>query len=306
VTIRNCVGTGQNPGVSGKAPGRFLRAENFDNVDVSNNTFTGTSGIYLLNYAGGGAAGKTVRVVNNTVRNIDGRYSTGSGWSTTGFLRVQFLQLDKVRHIQGGLVAWNDVINTPNQSRVEDNINVYLSSGTASSPLMIRDNLIRGAYGAAAATETGYSGGGILVGDGNVSSAADSASYVTATGNTVIDTTNYGIAMAAGHHLSLTNNRVISDGKLADGSTVASQNIGMYVWNMNGDPNWGSNSATGNAISWMKAGKHNDWWTPDCGTGCSGNSLIQGTIDAAAENAEESRWRQRVSSGGIAIGSTLA
>ena len=55
-------------------------------------------------------------------------------------------QLDKVRHLAGVEIAWNEVINEPGNSAVEDNISIYLSSGTPQSPIRIHDNFIRGAF----------------------------------------------------------------------------------------------------------------------------------------------------------------
>ncbi len=63
VTVRDTVGTGQNPGVAGRPPGRFLTAESFDRVVVEHCRLDHTAGIYLLtNTAGHEAA---VRVVAN-------------------------------------------------------------------------------------------------------------------------------------------------------------------------------------------------------------------------------------------------
>ena len=126
---------------------------------LENNDLEGTSGIYLLNYRGDFTAAETVRVVA-TGAEIDGRKSDGRGGfldfnkrvhrrdgsSESGFRIVQFLQMDKVQNVPGMEVAWNEVINEPGKSRVEDNVNIYKSSGTAASPLRIHDNYIQGAF----------------------------------------------------------------------------------------------------------------------------------------------------------------
>ena len=194
LTVRDTSGYGLNPDVRGRAPGRFLDAEGFDNIDLENNYLEGTSGIYLLDANVGSG---TVRVIANRALNIDGRKSDGAGRLPRlqhphppqrrhhrGRLRraCSSWQLDKVRHVPGMEVAWNQVINEPGKSRVEDNINIYHSSGTADSPLLIHDNYIQGAYtikpwqgsysDGTWNYDWGYSGGGILLGDGKTTDPA--------------------------------------------------------------------------------------------------------------------------------------
>ena len=128
LTVRNCVAAGS---------GRFLAAQDPDSLVVEHNEITGTGGIYVLGF-GDPTPGATVKVVANRAKNIDGRRD-----GTVDL--VQFLQLDKVRHVPGVEVAWNQVVNEPGRSRVEDVISVYLSGGTPDSPLSIHDNYIQGA-----------------------------------------------------------------------------------------------------------------------------------------------------------------
>ena len=59
---------------------------------------------------------------------------------------MQFLQIEKVQNVPGIEIGWNQVINEPGKSRVEDNISIYESSGTSGSPILIHDNYINGAY----------------------------------------------------------------------------------------------------------------------------------------------------------------
>src|SRR5438552_2096729 len=82
-------------------------------------------------WGGDGTKRRGVRGERNRYRNIDGRKSDGKGGYLTGAHElVQFVQFDKVRHIPGVEIAWNEVVNEPGQSAVEDNISIYLSSGT--------------------------------------------------------------------------------------------------------------------------------------------------------------------------------
>ena len=109
-----------------------------------------------------------------------------------------------------------------------------IPSGTPDSPISIRENYIQGAYTIKPwqKNETrdgwsygwGFSGGGIMLGDGKDSdSATRDPTYVRARDNVVIDTTNYGIALAAGHDLLAHDNRILSTGRLPDGRFIAAQ-----------------------------------------------------------------------------------
>ena len=255
LTVRNSRGYGLNPGVAGRVPGRFLDGQSFDNIRIENNYMEGTSGIWLLSYKGQRATGDTVKILNNQVRNIDGRKSDGvggwldfntrtrisDGYEEDGYEFAQFVQLDKVQNVPGIEIAWNEVINEPGESRVEDNINIYLSSGTASSPILIHDNYIHGAYTIKpwqGNTSDGtwnydwsFSGGGILLGDGKPTSAGEAAAYVKAYNNQVISTTNYAIAIAAGHDNEFYSNLMISSDQLPGGRTIVGENSGTYIWN---------------------------------------------------------------------------
>ena len=248
VTIRNMRGYGLNPNVFGQAPGRFLKAERFKNVVVENSYMEGTSGIYVYDYRGNFSAGETVRVLRNKALNIDGRLSDGrggfldfnertrisDGFTERGFKRVQFLQLNQVRNLPGIEIAWNQVVNEPGKSRVEDNVSIYRSSGTQASPIAIHDNYIQGAYtikpwqsdysDGVWKYKWSYAGGGIMLGDG------EGAAFVKAFNNQVVSTTNYGIAIYSGHDMEFFNNRVLSSGLLPDGRTIARQNVGVYIW----------------------------------------------------------------------------
>src|SRR6185369_16291292 len=108
ITVRHTAGFGLNPGVYGKAPGRFLDVEVFDNVDLEDNYMENTGGIHLLNYAGDFSSNETVRILRNQAHNIDGRKSDGNGgWldfnertnratgvSEDGYEYAQFVQFD--------------------------------------------------------------------------------------------------------------------------------------------------------------------------------------------------------------------
>jgi hypothetical protein len=306
VTIRDSKGRALYPGGSGRSPGRFVSAESVANLVVANNELEGTAGIYVLGWEGDAAAGQSLKIVGNRVRNIDGRRTDGAGgFSQTSFDLDQFLQLDKVSGVPGMKIAWNEVINKPGESRVEDNINIYLSGGTPASPLLIHDNYIQGAYPTRPARDS-YSGGGILLGDGRPKSSRErSSAWVHAYNNQVIGTTNHGIAIAAGHDIAFHDNRVVSSGRLPDGELLAGQNVGLYIWNLYRLSDFTNNVATDNVVGWYQpADRHrNDWWLPDCSR-CGNNRPLKGgsAITLEDEASELTAWRYKVADAGVPIG----
>jgi hypothetical protein len=302
VTVKNTSGWALNPNVSGQSPGRFLDAENFSNLDIEDNSMVGTAGIEMGYWTGGG----TVKILCNNALNIDGRWSDGNGGFQTGANAndlVQFAQFNHCIGMSGVEIAWNCVINLPGQSRVEDNISVFQTSGTAASPILIHDNYVQGAYPVDPANDSSFSGGGIMLSDGWNGSAATDTGNVQAHNNFVIDTGNYGMAIASGRNDVIYNNTVISAGVLPSGQKEASQNVGIYIWNQ-GDPNFANGQEYGNTIGWMgPGGGQNDTWTPN-GSGQTGDTTLPGTITLAQQQSYYGVWAQQVSAAGMTIGAS--
>jgi hypothetical protein len=86
---------------------------------------------------------------------------------------------------------------------------------------------------------------------------------VKAYNNIVIGTSNYGIAISSGHDDSVFNNIVVSSGLLSDGSKIAADNVGIYVWNQPSDPYFGNDQEWGNTVGWMGTSGRNDEWLPN-------------------------------------------
>lgn len=288
LTVQSTDGTALNPNVAGQSPGRFLDDDHFDNIVVQNCTLNGTSGIVLDTYAGDGSSNDTIKILNNTATNIDGRHSDGAGGfvgydtryrlsdghADRGYDLVQFLQIGKSRGVSAVEVAGNHILNQPGKSRVEDTISIFLSSGTSDSPIRIHDNYINGAFNVAPWQTNysdgtfgytfDYSGGGIMLGDGDPTDSTGPCAYVQAYSNTIIDTTNYGIAITSGHDLQFFNNFIYSSGKLSDGRTIAAQNVGAAIWDANGQGSGAFYNDGGhdNQVNWLNHGTRNDWWVP--------------------------------------------
>jgi hypothetical protein len=329
--ISNCKGVGLKPNAGGLCAGRFLDDQSFDSLRVEHCEMDHTAGIYLRNFSGdrktSKTSGPTIEIVGNVAMDIDGRKTDAQGQylnfnlrknrktgvTEAGFMEVQFLQLDGIHAVPGIEIAWNHVINHPQSSRVEDNISIYNSSGTAASPITLHDNCIRGAYncdpGANSFSDqtfdydNSYSGGGIMLGDGSAKRPADRPGYVLACDNVVIATGNYGIAIAAGHDISFQRNLIVSSGLLKSGKAVAAQNVGAYIWNSSASnrklpATFLANGGRGNRIGWRNKDARNDSWTPDAAY-WSANTAIPGLITPDMEDDAEHQWQCKADRIGI-------
>ena len=190
-------------------------------LTVRNNDFVGISGI-KVQYAAG-----SLRILANRARDIIGDPTNGSrpGYVNGGGY-AQFVQLAWLSSPDAE-IAWNEVINVPEQSRVEDNINLYDAGGTsAATPLRIHDNFIWGAFPLNSASSQDYSGGGILLGDADTGRSHD----VLVEDNQVIGTTNYGISIVCGTAQTVRDNTVLASGRRADGQAIAAANTGLGLW----------------------------------------------------------------------------
>jgi hypothetical protein len=333
ITVRRTRGYGENPGVRGKCPGRFIDIENCASATIENNYLEHTAGIYFNRYAGDFGDGHTITILRNIAKDIDGRYSDGhGGWldfntrtplaggpSENGYYEVQFAQLDHVQHLPGIEIAWNQVINDPGDSRVEDNINIYLSSGTPASPIQIHDNYIDGAYTIRPAQgdtadanyqyDWSYAGGGIMLADGSAIAPADATAFVDAFDNIVLDTSNYAIAISAGHDCRFHDNLILSAATLTDGNPIAAQtNSGAYIWDAHHDakrttPTFYNNSGDNNLIGWtiVKPPDRADWWVPSA-TGWQNNRHWQNAVTLKDYQKEWTAWQQKQANAHIHLG----
>lgn len=310
LTVRNTRAYGVNPNVSGLNTGRFILSEDTLNLIVENNYLEGTSGIYVHNFKGNRAGGQTIKIMRNKVKNIDGRKSNGSGGYQTAFERVQFTQFNNIRDVPNVEIAWNEIINEPGKSGLEENINFYGSTGTSSSRLKIHNNFIKGAYNANPATDSGFGGGGIMLGDGNPTSLSTAGGYMDVFNNQIVSTSNQGIGIAGGHNHNVYNNRIVSSGLLPDGRKILAQNVGVYVWDQAGSAKsgtWFNNSVRDNQIIWMRyrsdgSSYTNNTWFASCTSSCYNNSSLPGPATLATEQAEYDLWLSKLSSAGIKVG----
>lgn len=219
-------------------PGRALDLEGCDEVLIENCRFENTGGIFIQ-----AKASMTIRVVNNQAINIR---------KTKGMEYAQFLQVSgcgpkgEARAVPIDLlVQGNVIVNDRGQCDVEDNINLIAVCGTAQRPLRVTGNTITGAWPADTSEESlrDYSGGGIICDRGT--------SWALIEGNTVRETTNYGIAIAGG-----TNNVI-------RGNTVTAKdarNVGIYCANLYAPDPFAQNKVEGNKVAWQTPKGRNDYW----------------------------------------------
>ena len=186
-------------------------------------------------------------------------------------------------------VSWNEIINEYNKSDPEDVIYLYQRAYAGK----IHDNYIDGAY--PTSVGSGFSGSGIMT--GNIG-AHDNEIY----GNTIVSTTNEGIALEGGWNNSVHDNRMVSDGRDDAGDLFSAANVGLVVWNGTGDAGFGNNKAWNNSVAWINgSNQRNDWWIPDCTVSCS-NASLSSAPTHTDELAEHQSWLSRVAASGITVG----
>lgn len=316
---------GLNPDIDAVAKGRAIDLQYSQSTVIEHNTLIGTAGIYVNEFWGAAPNAMTVRY--NKAINIDGRVSSGTGTYRTTLNRysptvgsdgsgpdggaawVQFMQLNNSKDRPNVEIAWNRVVNEPRNSRVEDNINISGSSGTASAPIRIHHNLIYGAYGTDPAHP--YSGGGILLGDGCTAS-----DYQSAYNNTVLETSNYGMAVANGNNKSIADNTIYGVGKLPDGTftDVGNKDTGIYLRDYcNSSAHVASTVvAQRNTVGWGKPSSTNATARGDfsnsagtLGTGSNANTQVNGGVGAIPQSLIDNAvtaWDNAAAAAGLTIG----
>lgn len=196
---------------------------NCHNITIDYNYFTNVSTGVYVDHSQAGA----IVVDNNQFLNMKGPFPRG-----------QFVQFNNVNGA-GSSVSHNKGENILGQSYPEDAINIYQSNGTASSPIMVVGNWIRGGGPSA-------SGGGIMLGD-------QGGSYVYASDNVLVNPGEYGMAIAGGDHNSIVNNQIY-------GVSQSFTNVGLYV-NSIGGYNETNSTVKGNKVKFYNSNNYmNPCW----------------------------------------------
>ena len=318
LTVRNSLGVAVNATAKGQPNGIFLEVASPARLDVENNYIENAQGgVIVHGYAGNRDGEQTIVIRSNRARNLNGLLSDGNGGYLPGegsnHSQARFIQFDSVQSVPGIDVGWNEVINYPGHSLVEDNIDLYRSGGTLNRPLEIHDTYIQGAYPYKAAQDA-YTGGGIKTDAKAGDSAQDVPAFNSIHDNQVVGTVSYGIQFAAGHDNVAANNRVISSGVLADGTKIAAQYVGMANSDASGaavaNGSMYNNAMHDNLIGWTcwqsscaQQGYRKDQFFPAAPADYSTNSVItarQITFDM--ENNEYQIWVNKMAAAGVAVG----
>lgn len=167
------------------------------NITIEYNYITNASaGVYVDHSTGGGM------IVNyNQFLNINGPGPRG-----------QFVQFNTVSGANNS-ISYNKCENILGQSNPQEGINVYMSNGTAASPIQVNGNWILG--GGPSST-----GGGIQLGD-------TGGSYESASGNILVNPGQMGMSISGGDHMSMTNNSIYAGAQ-------SFTNVGIIVWGQAG------------------------------------------------------------------------
>ena len=307
LTVRNCRGQGLAPTVDGQAPGRFLDVYRPSRLVIEHNAFIQTSGIVVNRWhlASLASAGPTLVVRYNQARNIDGR------WRNPGSTRSSFLIMNTMQHLPGVDISYNEVLNAPGKSLVEDNINLYNSSGTAQSPLHVHDNFVRGAYPLPATAGT-FTGTG-LTSDGDAKTADEAAAFIEADHNQFVGTGNAAMNLAAGHDIYYHHNRAVTSGTLPGGQRFNAGHAGLGVFNYYHQPAsvFFNNRVENNTVGYVHWGAHSPYpdrqdLSADACAPCIGTVHLPNPITPATEAQEWQNWQQKLRQQNITLGPVSA
>jgi parallel beta-helix repeat protein len=227
ITLTNCYNVHITQNLLSNSTDVGIYLYNCYNITVDYNNITNVAtGVYVVNTTSGG-----IIVSNNQFRNMVGPFPRG-----------QFVQFNTVSGANNA-IANNKGENIFGASNPEDAINIYKSNGTASSPILITGNWIRG--GGPSAT-----GGGIMLGD-------NGGSFETASNNILVDPGQYGMAIAGGDHITITGNSIY-------GRSQSFTNIGLYIWGQRGAVCTNATISSNQVKFFNSSSQENDSWV---GTG---------------------------------------
>ncbi|WP_250419034.1 glycosyl hydrolase [Pontibacter deserti] len=305
VTVKHTNGYGLEPTVfyHYKKPRRFLTADEFANVVIENCYMEQTAGIAIGDkYVGNATEKETIKIRFNKAKNIDGRI-----YQDTEL--VNFVSFNFRGSVPYAEIAWNEVINEPDNSLVEDNINLSNSRGKRSSPILIHNNYIQGAYPFPSDAKD-YSGGGILSdswykkGMGHPDSVA--TAYVKIYDNQTVNLCNYNYAIAGGNNIEIYNNRAVTSALLAEGRPVSTHNIGIYGYDYYKTGATYNNKVYNNTINVMATcadERYNENYFPDGKVKAFNNTFLPDTIITLQhERMEYKLWLEKLRKNGIKLG----
>ena len=299
--VRNNKGYGLTQSADNTRHGRFIEVNSGKSVVIEYNYFEQTTGIDIYQWGGNGTTAQTLTIRYNSAKNLDGRYRNGGG------TYCNFLGVNGALNIAGAEIAWNQVVNEPNNSLVEDNINFYNSGGTASNPIKLHDNYVQGAY-PFPATGANYTGSGITI-DGDAQTAAGATAFINGYGNQLVSTCA-AMNIASGHDNHFYNNRMVTCGLLPNGSPMPAGYAAAGLWNayQQSGSVFFNNDMLNNTIGFFFQGGNTPYTnrqdtSPGACPTCTGtNHLPDRPLTLADEQAEWTLWLQKLQQNGITLG----
>lgn len=284
--------------------GRALNNYQPQALIFENNLIEHSGGI-LIDHSDSGS--KSVVIRYNIIRNTD----KTKGDLTAGEHRAA-IQFNSVLNI-GGEISWNQIVNVPDSSHVEDNINIFNSGGKSGAPYLIHDNYIKGAYPFPLSSES-YVGSGITIdGDPGSSTMKTMSQFINAYKNQVISTCNASMNIAAGHDIHFYDNTMISSGLYPNGTKSDRFWGACCIWNASKVPkaNFINNTIKGNTIGYVRDDKNipfpgrQDWVVvPESPISVkSGDNIsLPNPITLQTEEAEWPKWQAKLAKEKIGVG----
>jgi hypothetical protein len=202
IIIRNCAFIGQGgaavDGLNTTAGGGIL-AWKSSHVTIENNYFEFIRGFCIRILGAKDEPASHVRVSGNDLFCLQAEFqeNTAWGWTADG---IQFIRVAGT----GNAIERNRCLNLPGRSYLTDYINVYCSSGTQESPLLVRDNVLIGAGNGGLYNQYGC---GIQLNDHPADE--DGGQFVHAEDNLLIDPGVAGMNINGGVATKMIGNRIL-------------------------------------------------------------------------------------------------
>ncbi|GAB3811530.1 glycosyl hydrolase [Pontibacter rugosus] len=280
-----------------KKPRNFLVVDVFRNIVVEHCYIENAAGINLgVSYEGNGSPQETVKIRYNKVRNIDGRVH--DGWAIVNFVGLNFR--NPIRHAE---IAWNQVINEPDESVVEDNINIYNTRGLPDSPIRIHNNYIQGAF-PLPSSESNYTGGGILS-DSPGTDSTQATAHLEIYRNQLVGLGGYCIGIAGGNNIKVYNNRMVVAARHSNDSLYTFWTSGVWAKDYYQTKSTYANTMHHNTIAVV--GKTGTWRNDIVDDSIIAANLFSNTVLAdqvtkSMEKKEFEHWENKLRQNKIKIG----
>jgi len=223
ITLSNCYNVHITKNKLGNSTAVGIYLINCKNITIDYNyIYNVSTGVYVENSSGGGLV-----VNNNQIKNVVGPTPRG-----------QFVQFNTVSG-PNNIISNNACENIAGYSNPIDGISLFMSNGTAASPIEVNGNWIRGGG-------PSNNGSGIMLGDYG-------GSYEVAANNILVNPGQVGIAIAGGDHMTITGNTIFAKAQ-------SFTNVGIYVWGQAGYAVTNSNVSY-NKVKFMSASNQesDDW-----------------------------------------------